>query len=225
MVELNRWLRFALCAAVLLAACDSSKSGKNKTTNTDQAGAGRRASGGAGAGAAAEPLRFVGEVEDSDARVAVVTGAGKLRLFFCGGADSVAEATHWFNLDVADDGVIEIDANPWKVSANVSADGVSGEVTRDDGVLRKFSAAPVVKETLAGLYEGTADCGRLGLIVAQPRKGGPINAQGACVGEGHVPEQVNPILPVAQDNGRIPVMTPGDEAATSLLQPALLTPL
>jgi hypothetical protein len=218
-MKLNRWLRFALCAGVLLAACDS-KSDADKPTNTGKAGAGADA-----VGAAAEALRFVGEVADSDARVAVVTGAGKLRLFFCGGADSVAEATHWFNLDIADAGVVAIDAAPWKVNANVDSDGVSGELTRDDGVLRKFSAAPVVEGTLTGLYEGTADCGRLGLIVAQPSKGGPINAQGACVGEGHVPEQVNPILPVAQDNGQIPVMTPGDEAATSLLQAAGLTPL
>jgi hypothetical protein len=225
MLDFDRWLSFALCAGVSLAACTS----QDDHNAQHQADAGRRLDAGSAAigdddaGGSGE-RRFVGDVADSDSRVAVITGKGKLRLFFCGGPETVAEATHWFNVDVSGSDVA-IDAAPWKVSARIEADGVSGQATRDDGVLRHFSAAPVAKGTLSGLYEGTADCGRLGLIVAQPSPGAPIEAQGACVGEGHVPQQVNPILPVAEAMGQIAVKTPGDETSTSLLQPASLQPL
>jgi hypothetical protein len=63
------------------------------------------------------------------------------------------------------------------------------------------------------LYEGQADCGRLGLIVQQPKKSSPVHAQGACVGSGHEPEQVNPILPVAISMGEIAVEAPGDPSS------------
>jgi hypothetical protein len=202
MLEFDRWVSLALSAALLASACGGDDDATSST----------------------EPLRFVGDVNDTDARVAVLTGQGKLRIFFCGGADSVADSTHWFNVDISE-GAIDIDAAPWKVTGSVKASGVTGQVTRDDGVLREFSASPVASGTLAGLYEGTADCGRLGLIVAQKSQGAAIEAQGACVGDGHAPEQVNPILPVAQDKGQIPVQTPGADMARSLLKPATLLPL
>ena len=47
-------------------------------------------------------------------------------------------------------------------------------------------------------------CGRVGLIVTQPSPDETATAQGACVGPGHLPEQVNPILPIARrDDGSI----------------------
>jgi hypothetical protein len=226
MLDFDRWLSFALCAGVLLGAC-MSHDNQNAPQRADagrRLDAGSAAGGDDDAGGSAGARRFVGDVADSDSRVAVISGAGKLRLFFCGGPDTVAQATHWFNVEVTGSDVA-IEMAPWKVSARIEADGVSGQVTREDGVLRHFSAAPVATGTLSGLYEGTANCGRLGLVVAQPSPGAPIEAQGACVGEGHVPEQVNPILPIAEDMGEIAVKVPGDEASTSLLQPASLQPL
>jgi hypothetical protein len=167
--------------------------------------------------------RFVGAVDDDDARVAVVSDRAQLRLFFCGSQGSVATSTSWFNLDVHD-GAIAV-AAPFKVSATIAADGVIGSVTRADGIARHFHAAPIAQGTLAGLYEGTSDCGRLGLIVTQAAPDAELSAQGACVGDGHAPEQVNPILPLTSQAGRIPVQTPGDAASATLLRAASLQPL
>lgn len=44
-------------------------------------------------------LRWVGAVEETDVRVAMLAGAGRARLFFCGGAESYATATRWFNIE------------------------------------------------------------------------------------------------------------------------------
>jgi hypothetical protein len=104
------------------------------------------------------------------------------------------------------------------------ADGISGSITHDPDDGRPFSARPVEKETLAGLYEGKASCGRLGLIVTQAQKNTQPSAQGACVGDDHDPEQVNPIEPIASQQGKVRVQAPGEDASP-LLGAATLTPL
>ena len=56
--------------------------------------------------------------------------------------------------------------------------------------------APSDSSTIAGLYEGSAPCGKLGLIVTQKSPQDPPSGQGACLrmeaGQAVV-EQVNPI--------------------------------
>jgi hypothetical protein len=216
MLEFDRSRMVLMCAATLLAAC--SKAAKPSEAEGGDAGASERDA------AVLVSTRFVGAVEDSDARVAIVRGGTYMRLFFCGGPDSVASATQWFNLDTNDDDVTI--TTPWQVSAHVASDAVTGQVTRDDGIVRNFSAKPIADGTLAGLYEGKGDCGRLGLIVTQPDKSAEVSTQGACVGDGHVPEQVNPILPVSLDEGTIAVQAPGGNAGeTAQLMAAALQAL
>jgi len=221
--------RFAavLCAATLLSAC-SSESGAKTRPDAAQAAvraadAGQPSRDGAANADSPEPSRWVGQVEDTDVRVGIVADSAHALLFFCGGASSFATATRWFSLDIGE-GTAKFEDETWHVDARLEPNRVSGEVTRDDGVVRPFSAQRVAPDTLAGLYEGQASCGRLGLIVIQPNQTAPIEAQGACVGPGHAPEQVNPILPVAQDNGEIPVLEPGAEDATVRLHSLQLTP-
>jgi hypothetical protein len=212
----------ALSVALLFSACES----ESAHPNGAQAGATSRATDAAAtndAAAAGEAERWVGEVEDSDVRVGIVADATHARLFFCGGASSYASATRWFALDVTDS-ALQFADDTWQLDARIDSERVTGQVTRDDGVARAFSAELVEPDTLAGVYEGQADCGRLGLIVLQPNKRSTPQAQGACVGAGHAPEQVNPILPVAQDNGEIPVEAPGAQAATVGLHALQLPP-
>jgi hypothetical protein len=173
--------------------------------------------------AASKPARYVGEVEDSDVRVGVVADGEHARVFFCGGDDSFATATRWFNLEVHDS-ELNVDDGEWHLHATHSDERVDGEITHDPDAARPFSTTPIAEDTLSGLYEGTAPCGRMGLIVSQARKGAAIDAQGACVGDGHTPEQVNPIMPLAAESGKIRVQTPTEDA-TALLQAATLTPL
>jgi hypothetical protein len=208
----GRFAAIALSAGVLLWACDGTHADSRPTVD---AGAESNMD---------EPGRWVGEVADSDVRVGIVADSSRARLFFCGGADSYATATRWFALDIVD-GAVQFADDSWHVRAGMEPTRVSGTVERDDGVERAFSAELIAPETLAGLYEGQAACGRLGLIVVQSSRSSPVRAQGACVGPGHAPEQVNPILPIAQDMGAISVEAPGEENVTARLPALQLPPL
>ncbi len=174
------------------------------------------------------PLRWVGAVEETDVRVAVLAGPGKARVFFCGGTESYADATRWFNVFYDGGEHLEFEEDAWKIHAHLTLGGLVGEVELGDGVTRSVLADEIVEpSTLAGLYEGTADCGRLGLIVTQATKDAPPTAQGACTNStGNPPLQIQPIAPLTSEAGKIRVRTPGGGGdATLLLQPAALEPL
>jgi hypothetical protein len=167
-------------------------------------------------------VRYVGEVQDADIRVAILTSATQARLFFCGGETNVASDTHWFNLS-RDGATLQSQQGEFGLNAHIESAAVSGEY-RVGTQRYTFTSRKLGSDTLSGLYEGSGDCGRLGLILSQSAAGAEILAQGACVGDGHPPEQVNPILPIASQNGSIPVRAPGQED-TLLLEAAGISPL
>ncbi len=148
--------------------------------------------------------RLVGTVSESDIRVAAVVENDRARLFFCGGPSSFATSTRWIVADLGRDGKFEFDDSGWAVQGTLNRGGLSGSVEQN-AEKRSFSAVRVAAGTIAGLYEGATDCGRVGLIVSQPDRDSDPQGQGACVGEGHAPEQVNPILPVSLEDGEIQV--------------------
>lgn len=172
-----------------------------------------------GAAVVASIQRLVGTVSESDVRVAAVVEDDRARLFFCGGPSSYATSTRWIVADVGEDGKIEFDDAGWVVHGTLNRGGLSGTVEQNDEK-RSFSAVRVAPGTIAGLYEGTSDCGRVGLIVSQPDRDSDPQGQGACVGEGHPPEQVNPILPVSLEDGEIPVKIGDVEASVHEAAPA-----
>ena len=167
-------------------------------------------------------VRYVGEVQDADIRVAILTTATQARLFFCGGETNVASDTHWFNL-TRNGAKVAGEEGEFGLNAQLEPAAVSGEY-RVGTQRHTFTTRKLVPGTLSGLYEGSGDCGRLGLILSQSAPGAEILAQGACVGGGHTPEQVNPILPIASQDGSIRVQAPG-QSDTLLLQAADISPL
>ena len=172
-------------------------------------------------------VRWIGAVEDTDVRVAVLAGSGKARVYFCGGAESYADATRWFDVSYDGGEHLEFEDDDWRIHAHLTLGGLIGEVELGDGVTRSVLADEIVEpSSLAGLYEGTADCGRLGLIVTQATKDALPTAQGACTNStGKLPQQVEAIAPITSEAGKIRVRTPGGRGdATLLLQPATLEP-
>ncbi len=163
--------------------------------------------------------RLVGTVSESDVRVAAVIENDRARLFFCGGPSSYATSTRWIVVDLGDDGKFTFDDSGWTVQGTLSRGGLSGSVEQN-AEKRTFSTVRVAPGTIAGLYEGTADCGRVGLIVSQPDRESDPQGQGACVGEGHAPEQVNPILPVSLKEGEIQVKVGDAETSVHEAAPA-----
>jgi len=168
-------------------------------------------------------VRWVGAVEDSDVRVAILVGPGKARLFFCGGAESYATATRWFNVGFDGGEHIDFHEDTWRVHAHIAFGNVSGEVELGDDVTRRFSAEQVAPGTIAGLYEGKSDCGVIGLIVAQDSTDSPPTAQGACSGLSVAP--VTAVAPIRAEAGKIPVQMTGGGDSALMLQAATLEPL
>jgi hypothetical protein len=172
------------------------------------------------------PIVLVGEVADTDIRVGAVLAAGRMRLFFCGGASSYATATQWVQAEVADDASVAFENDVLALHGALDGDALDGELTRSGDAALRFSAERVRAGTLAGLYEAEAGCGRVGLIVAQRSESDPPVAQGACVGAGHAPEQVNPILPLALDqNGTLAVEVVREDGVESARVHAAAPPM
>jgi hypothetical protein len=167
--------------------------------------------------------KLVGEVEDSDVRVGVLADDARLRVFLCGGPSSYASATHWLRAELDGDGDFSFRSDELELTGTL-VDGVLEAELVADGERSMVRAERVRGGTLAGLYEARADCGTVGLIVTHDGPDSEPTAQGACVGEGHLPDQVNPIKPISRDSdGAIAVeVVRGDEATRADLLPATL---
>jgi hypothetical protein len=95
-------------------------------------------------------------------------------------------------------------------------------VTVPGGATYSFHADPVVKDTIAGLYEAVGPCGKVGLIVSQASAGDAPAGQGACVpASGKAdPEQVNPIRPLERGaDGSIAVTVDGAQVLVHAAAP------
>ena len=206
-------LPIALAVALLAAGC---------AAGTEPAGPREPSSGDRGVVA----VRWVGAVEETDVRVAVIAGSGKARVYFCGGAESYAASTRWFDVFYDGGEHLEFEEDDWQIHAHLTLGGLIGEVELGNDVTRSVLAAEVEPSSLAGLYEGRADCGRLGLIVTQATKDALPTAQAACTNSTGKSQQVHPITPITSEAGKIRVRTPGGGGdATLLLQLAALEPL
>jgi hypothetical protein len=162
------------------------------------------------------PRVWVGEVADSDVRVGLAFEDGRTNVFFCGGSLSLATSTRWFSGDaLLDDGLSFTEAG-WSVEASVDGSSVVGTVEPEGTGVFDWVAREIAPETSAGLYEGEAPCGKLGLIVTQASEDDAPSGQGACMGmdgETLIVEQVNPVFERSSEF-EIPVTVeslPGDE--------------
>jgi hypothetical protein len=144
-----------------------------------------------------EPRVWVGEIVDTDVKVALADkGGGAMVLFFCGGDDSYVTSTRWFLEGVLRAQPFSFTEGDWRVEGAIEASLARGSVSSDLFPSRSWAATSIDSSTIAGLYEGSAPCGKLGLIVTQPSPKAEPRGQGAClrVEDGRaVVEQVNPI--------------------------------
>ena len=144
-----------------------------------------------------EPSVWIGEVRDTDVKVALADkGGGAMVLFFCGGDDSYPTSTRWFPEGVLRTEPFSFTEADWRVDGTIRASQAEGTVASDLFPSRRWLATSANSSTIAGLYEGAAPCGKLGLIVSQTDPKDPPRGQGACLRfeDGRaVVEQVNPI--------------------------------
>ena len=142
------------------------------------------------------PQVWIGEVLDTDVKVALADRKTSAALFFCGGDDSYATRTRWFAEGASLQKPFSFETGEWSVDG-----AVDGAVARGNVQVGKHEPEPWTVRapdpgTIAGLYEGEAPCGKLGLIVTQQRAQDSPSGQGACLridGDSIVVEQVNPV--------------------------------
>jgi len=142
------------------------------------------------------PSVWVGEVEGSDARVALAQRDGAVTLFFCGGDDSYMTDTRWFAEDALPNAAFSFTDGGWSVNGVLEKGVASGSVQTETDAARDWTAARVDPRTIAGLYAGVAPCGKLGLIVTQATADDEPSGQGTCLrveASGVIVEQVNPV--------------------------------
>lgn len=193
------WLIASVFAVVAAGGCDT-------TAEPSDAGHAEH-----DAGPAHEVL--VGEVEDSDVRVGVLAGGAELRVFLCGGPSSYASATHWLRTELEANGDFRFSSGALQLEGSLAGGVLEAELITGEERAR-VRAQAVRDGTIAGLYEAKAECGTVGLIVTQDAPDSEPIAQGACVGDGHLPDQVNPIKPIALERGAIAVEVVREDEAT-----------
>jgi hypothetical protein len=169
---------------------------------------------------------YTGDVTGTDVRVGIIANALHARVFFCGGASSYTTMTRWLNADVDTAHKLSLPSTPdqyWGLQGDVGDVEITGWVDMLDGMPRPFRATVVSERTISGLYEGTAGCGRLGLIVVQPTPDVPAVGQGACVGPTTL-EQVNPLDPIVRSPDGTIVVTVSNWTGERQVRPATPPP-
>jgi len=139
---------------------------------------------------------WVGQVQDSDVKVAFADGGGSVALFFCGGDSSYTTDTRWFTDAAMLSIPFSFRESGWSVDGVMKKGSLSGTVQTETAAARAWTAEPSDPQTLAGLYSGEAPCGKIGLIVSQASPDEEPSGQGACLrvdSSGTIVEQVNPV--------------------------------
>jgi len=172
---------------------------------------------------------FTGTLDGTDARIGVVAAEHHARLYFCGGDSTYTTLSRWVPAAVAASGQLLPDTaaeTSWVVEGTLASSAVDGSLRPDDASAYQFRAERVDERTIAGLYEGTSPCGKVGLIVSQSSPEESPVAQGACItstGDGTADvHQVNPVAPLTRAaDGTIAVQVAGT-SETLRLTPALV---
>ncbi|HMI87687.1 MAG TPA: hypothetical protein VK550_26555 [Polyangiaceae bacterium] len=168
---------------------------------------------------------YTGELTGTDVRLGIIATEHHARLFFCGGATTYETMTRWVTSDIDTAHKLSLPSSPterWVLQGTVADAEVSGTIDMGDANSRPFHATAISERTISGLYEGTASCGRLGLIVVQATPDAKPTGQGACVGP--VLEQVNPLEPIVRNPDGAIVVTIGSATAEREVRAAVPPP-
>ena len=135
---------------------------------------------------------LVGAIDTTDARLAVARSDDRLVAYVCGGAQTLATHTRWFEGEAAEDGTFSLAKDEW-VLAGTLLDGSASGILRGPGAAELAWAADLRGES-SGLFdgEGSGSC-RPGVIVFSAD---PLELQGAGCDESGQLQQVTPDGPV-----------------------------
>lgn len=143
---------------------------------------------------------YTGQLEASDARVALVEQDDRVRAYVCGGPATYQRLSRWFSL-TSEPGAgglrrLQGQSEGWVLEGELAADGARGTLRGPDGVSWPWRASRVADGAASGLYEASDDLGKIGAIVDDPGAGGEVAVQGTLLGKGGERAQVTPVRPL-----------------------------
>jgi len=140
---------------------------------------------------------FIGTLDGSNVRIAVVRGRSTLQAYVCGAGDTLATHTRWFRGRVpGDGGAIELRESSWDLRIESAGAGLAGELQSPDGLVQSWSASRVADtaDGMVGLYDASQDGCRTGVIVWRAPPGAACDAQGSYCDASGQRSQVEPVL-------------------------------
>ncbi len=166
----RRFWGLTLLALVMLAGCESTG---NATDEPDASGA------------------YVGRVEGTQARVAVLLGTLEAVAYVCNGEEQISS---WFTGPVQTPGEVSLAREDGETITAVLANGlVSGVWSRADGSVHRYTAAPPAAD--AGLYRAMND----GLDASGTTVGWIVDNAGVEVGARRRQQRVEPAPALAPE--------------------------
>lgn len=141
------------------------------------------------------PSQWVGALPGTDLALALTSeGDGALRAYVCGGPDTYATHSRWFEGTLTADGAFDAVREGWALTGDAGPDGASGTLTSPDGDELPFDAHPATAP-LEGLYFALDSGCRTGAVVWTGAAGEPSLQGTWCDDQSHF-EQVTPVLPI-----------------------------
>jgi hypothetical protein len=171
---------------------------------------------------------YIGSLEGTDAKVAVVRSDGRWAAYACGGPSTLDTVTTWFEgtLDSAVADVGAASESGARLEMTLTEDRTTGVVTHD-GNDAPFVAQRVEGRALAGLFQLVDGGCRTGLILPPPGEGAPQGVYCADVdssdsASSRIFEQVTPLLPITSERSVTARVDLGSEARILKLRPVTL---
>jgi len=169
---------------------------------------------------------YVGQVDGTDARIALVRDDARWAAYVCGGPSTLSTLTDWFEGEAgpATDGGTEAQSDGKLLRVRFTDGAAIGSVFTGTEML--FSASRVFDGATTGLFQLSERGCRSGLIVPPPGQGGPqgvycANLDPAGNGISTMYKQVNPLLPITL-TARGVASRVADEERTIYLVPVVL---
>lgn len=175
-------------------------------------------------GAVAPPQTFIGELQGSDAVIAIVEEDASWIAYVCGGPLTYATLTRWF-AGTSRGGAGEATLRGVTGGASLVADGVAGAregtITSGDVSLTfRADRIPTSVSRVPGLFSAIDSGCRAGLVVMPEGAGSTPRMQGVWCDDAGRFGQVTPIMPLTVRGERVAVHV-GEPARQLYMQPVV----
>jgi hypothetical protein len=168
-----------------------------------------------------EARTLVGQVDGSDIVLGIVVDDDDVTAYACGGVDTYATHSRWFEGSFGDDGdpdAFAIELDGFLLSGERSQNAIAGSLREPDGTTRSFTTAPTDEDGLSGLYDADLDGCRTGVVLFATPDG--IEGQGTYCSDGGEFIQVIILQPVElKANGVEVQIDKADGPTTFFVQP------